>query len=231
MAFAIPIAKPAKRLKMIDEQGKEEFEQKDFMAAAFLSNPNLAPPAKPEDDHQDESIPTPWEALEKFTTARGELDVILDLITFLEEGKTLAIRSFQKQRRIADLAQDNMLKIGRKQSALQEASRRLRHGAEALRVIAARETSFYSDFAKIQKFWRVRLNPGNADTPFAVELNDSSSATNASLAAGVSRPPTAIPLIKDPQGTLRMQLDVPSGNRPTTKGTGQAGVCQFLLRV
>lgn len=149
-----------------------------------------------------------------------------------------------------------MRSMARKKTALKDAADRLRCGAQALRVVIQREDSFYSELARLQGHWVVRLNHhGEADSPFLVQLHlgeqevareaaaeQPPSAVQHSAGPGpgaAQRPvPTTIPIIKEPSGQLRVQIEQVSSSVPSVKArvqppqiyTGARRVHEFLLQ-
>ena len=72
------------RLKMIGEGGKLEYEQKDPLDASYLQLLNqqgMADDGGGTDIKQQENAPSPWDALEKFSTARVRRRIVAGYIS------------------------------------------------------------------------------------------------------------------------------------------------------
>eukprot|EP00197_Chlamydomonas_leiostraca_P015083 CAMPEP_0202880846 /NCGR_PEP_ID=MMETSP1391-20130828/35638_1 /ASSEMBLY_ACC=CAM_ASM_000867 /TAXON_ID=1034604 /ORGANISM="Chlamydomonas leiostraca, Strain SAG 11-49" /LENGTH=189 /DNA_ID=CAMNT_0049563415 /DNA_START=23 /DNA_END=589 /DNA_ORIENTATION=- len=176
MAFEVGNLKPRNRLKMIDDNGKEQFGGKDRLDASHLQL--LDEQAQNQAGPKDEPTPSPMEAVEKFTSAGGELDVVIDLITNLERGRHLDYRVLTNKPRssvsaIQEAVNDRLVRMGRRRAALTSAAERLTKGAAALRAVVQRDSTFYAQVAALQRFWRIRVNPPTsayAGAPFSAEI-------------------------------------------------------------
>eukprot|EP00798_Chlamydomonas_sp_ICE-L_P016693 gene16693-22955_t len=157
MAFVVAHASKH-RIKMIDESGKAEYEQRDPLDVSYL--PLLG--------QQKEDEPG----------AEGELDVIIDLVNNLGGGRHIDYEILSGKPRSAnalvELAAGSMSRLGHKRAALADASERLRRGAEALKVAARVDNTFYEGIALLQRYWKICLNPPTsefANAPFSVDIS------------------------------------------------------------
>ncbi|GAX85785.1 hypothetical protein CEUSTIGMA_g13200.t1 [Chlamydomonas eustigma] len=222
---------------MISASGEEDFEQRpDSVQSTDLAL--LAARNEIEDDQdqitEKDTDLNPLEAHEKLTNAKGELDVILDLVKNLESTVYLDFRILSSKPRSAnalqDLADESKVKYGRKHDMLIDISARLQKGAIALRAAAANDNLYYNQVARLQRFWKIRLNPMTSefsDSPFSVDLslttvsrtgpilsNDDNQAGNPSRHAK----PILVPLVKDVSGSVKIRN---SGASPELSGASK----------
>lgn len=188
---------------------------------------------------EEGDLPTPQEALEKFASALNELNVMIDLIKMMDEAKYLWVQSTTKPRTanfLQELADDAALRVGQRKRSLKDAASRVRAGAEALAVVVGREKRFYRELGQLQHYWKIRLNPAGSEAAFSADLS-----LGKAMGTGKNDPGTLLlPIIKDPAGTLRLQMDaptseVPSVLAPSTQGyqgevhVGAGGVHRALM--
>ncbi|KAG1667895.1 hypothetical protein FOA52_013656 [Chlamydomonas sp. UWO 241] len=217
MSFSLALRTQA-RLKMIDDGGVEEFEAPSAcdMSHLELLDPSRAPAAAAaaaagggsDGEDEGEDAPDSMEAYERFITARGELDVIIDLIRNLEDAKYLDFRILSSKPRAAnaltELATQSLARLGNRRAVLRDAAQRMREGAKALRASAARDNAYYSQAARLQAFWKLRVNMASAataDAPLSVDISLTEGAASSGL--GISPP---IPLVKDLTGSVCMRV-------------------------
>ncbi|GAX86451.1 hypothetical protein CEUSTIGMA_g13861.t1 [Chlamydomonas eustigma] len=231
---------------MISASGEEDFEQRpDSVQSTDLAL--LAARNEIEDDQgqitEKDTDLNPLEAHEKLTNAKGELDVILDLVKNLESTVYLDFRILSSKPRSAnalqDLADESKVKYGRKHDMLIDISARLQKGAIALRAAAANDNLYYNQVARLQRFWKIRLNPMTSefsDSPFSVDLslttvsrtgpihsNDDNQAGNPSRHAKL----ILVPLVKDVSGSVKIRN---RGASPELSGAlGSKSVHQHLI--
>lgn len=68
---------------------------------------------------------------------------------------------------------DRLVRMGCRRAALASAAERLSKGAVALRAVARRDATYYSQVTALQRFWRIRVNPPTsafAGAPFSAEV-------------------------------------------------------------
>ena len=135
-----------------------------------------------QDERDDEKVkevaaPDPQESISKLLTARGELDVLIDMITNLEASKYLDSKITSIMTGVSALREATVagvFEIGQRQNQLLDCAARLREGAAALRGIASRDNRYLAEIGSLQRYWRLRVNPllpEYADAPFSVDLD------------------------------------------------------------
>ncbi|KIY92635.1 hypothetical protein MNEG_15328, partial [Monoraphidium neglectum] len=170
---------------------------------------------------------------------QGELDWLLALLTRLKEGRHLAVARADRgpAQRVADMAADKGTRVSRRCSALRGASAALTEGAAALAAAGAQEDAFYGQLARLQRFWLLRMPPADTPYSFLVSLglgrdgtptptSQPAAAAPAAAAAASANAPGApaaaaagvdeeeegegvVPLLKDPNGRVRVQVSAP----------------------
>ena len=174
------------------------------------------------------AAPDPQETIAKLLTARGELDVLIDMITNLEASKYLdyGIASMNTgASALHEAAVEGVVEIGRRQRQLNQCALRLREGSAALRDIAKRDNLYLAELGSLQRYWRVRVNPllpEFADAPFSVDLDlwDNPAAISSS---SDTIPPlcslrTLLPITKDMTGMARVEVDHEDGELLVAEG-------------
>lgn len=127
MAYILPSTK-AKRVKRIDQQGQEELEADNrvaFQQSADAAAQVVTAAAELEpEDAEAEQVPaaaTPREVIEKLSAAKGELDIVLDLINLMEAQKYLGVANVALSSNIQQEQQQQAVRLQQKVSKLKEA--------------------------------------------------------------------------------------------------------------
>ncbi|GIM04690.1 hypothetical protein Vretimale_9187, partial [Volvox reticuliferus] len=194
MAFAVP--QPlCKRLKAMEPNGKEVREGWDPMDMSYMQLLDAAGPTDDAPIEAEEAPPDPGEVIKIFEDAKGNLDILVDVVTNLERG-FLEAKPFSAGRRPGVKREDavaNSLqsRVAATSASLGRVSRRLAAGAQLLQAHIAREDRFYQQLRQLQMFWKVHLNPRVIDCPFTVDLSlpeplASAGAITAAAAAGAA---------------------------------------------
>ncbi|KAG2427450.1 hypothetical protein HXX76_012386 [Chlamydomonas incerta] len=123
----------------------------------------------------DDAPPDPGEVIKVFEEAKGNLDILVDVVTNLDRS-FLEAKPFSAGRRPGVKREDavaNSLqsRVAATSAALVRVSRRLAEGAAALQAHVDREDKFYCQLRQLQMFWKVHLNPRVIDCPFMVDLS------------------------------------------------------------
>ncbi|GMH39480.1 hypothetical protein BSKO_07378 [Bryopsis sp. KO-2023] len=243
----------SKRVRLIDVEGKEEFFETDVwqrlgategarkvedqpkkleQTEISQENERLGDEGKAEvdskedgDDQVDE-IPTPMEAIENLSAARGELQLVLDLIGKVEQHQEVSVPNIPDKRthadRLGSMAKEAALRCGAKQRTLKAASSTLKGGFQALKERCRRENNFYEELAKLQGFWKIQHNPAvGSRTAFSVDLSLGRVAEQKN-----NPPPPAvkIDIYQDPRGKVKIQ--VPEEHQTLNIQTDQADARQ-----
>lgn len=127
MAYVIP-STSSKRVKHIDQQGHEELEAHDkaaFQAAAAAAaaaavhgSQAFTGSSKEEDAPAPPPVATPREVIEKLSAAKGELDVVLDLINLMEGQHFLGVANIALPSNLLLEHQQQALRLQQKVSQL-----------------------------------------------------------------------------------------------------------------
>ncbi|KAK9806770.1 hypothetical protein WJX72_002126 [[Myrmecia] bisecta] len=179
MAFAMSLPR-TKRVKYIEENGREEFVTDDRWAFLRAADPALqagnvdaeapASEAKEEGKATEAGPKLPWEVLEKIHTARGEIDVILDLVNYVEAQQHVGVVAVQRSTKLSDLTNERALRLQAKTKQIQDATQRLRRGADALRSHIKRESGFFENVARLQSHWKIRRAPHGGPNSYYVDI-------------------------------------------------------------
>ncbi|KAI8472242.1 MAG: hypothetical protein J3K34DRAFT_457891 [Monoraphidium minutum] len=239
--IAGPAGAGAKRVRLIGAAGGEELADDNPWLHMRLQDG-----ADPQDgagaandggggaDGADEGPMRPEEVVEAFACARGELDWLLALLTRLKEGRHLAVARADRgpAQRVADMAADKGTRVSRRCSALRAAAAALEEGSAALAAAGEREDAFYSQLARLQRYWLLRMPPADSPYSFLVNLGlgpdgtPTPTAAAAAPGAGGAAPGAAaaaaagggdeeeggggvVPLLKDSSGRVRVQVAPP----------------------
>lgn len=120
----------SKRVKHVDLNGREETEDQDKAAlqaaltAAFQAAANPGADAVTDLLHtetHDSAAVTPREVLDKLNAAKGELDVVLDLINLLEAQHYLGVANIARPSNVQLEEQERALQLQQKVCQLQAA--------------------------------------------------------------------------------------------------------------
>ncbi|MEW5306392.1 MAG: hypothetical protein WDW36_008860 [Sanguina aurantia] len=194
-----------------------------------------------------EEPPDAFAVLQHFRDARGELDVVIDLINNVE-GRVMGTRQYERRsgseaERITRVSRETMARVGLRQAALRGVAARLRKDAAALRAVVARDTTFYKDLRALQGFWKVHLNPGSVECPFSIDLAlaDEPHFAHSDAAAAAAAPDSSntyisssfsplVPLMRDPSGDIRVQVEDAAAEPHTSSAqsgrSGGSDTCQ-----
>ncbi|CAK0782778.1 hypothetical protein CVIRNUC_005973 [Coccomyxa viridis] len=231
MAFILPAWDGQKRVKYIGPDGSQ-LPQEDrswhWLQADLTQKFAQKIKGKQQDEEPSEKPEakqlTPQEALERIHAARGEVDVILDLVNGIEDGQHLAIgmvtpgqKSMQAQNR------ERMLALSAKQTALQGAAERLQRGAELLAKRLDQDDRYYAAAAELQKRWKLKAGPSGHAALLHVDLS------LPFQVRGRREPPAEqLPLLRLQDGSVQVrnerQRSDPGG------GHGLEGISQLLQK-
>lgn len=121
---------------------------------------------------------TPQPVINKLFAARGELDVIFDLIAAVEQQQFVSLSHVPTAKDPAAVAQQAALRLARRREQLRSTADRIRAGTAAIREQAAIADRFLQDLKEIRKKgWRVcrrtsaAAQSGNATGSFYVDLS------------------------------------------------------------
>lgn len=110
----------------------------------------------------------PQKVLQKLLSARGELDVISDLVTFVEQQQFLAVAGIQRHPPpLEERVRTRCLRLAGAKQQLRRAAERLAGGAAALRAQEVVETRFLADLANLRRLWRLRRHAGEGGMFYA----------------------------------------------------------------
>jgi hypothetical protein len=118
---------------------------------------------------------TPQPVIDKLFAARGELDVIFDLIAAVEQQQCVALSHVPTTKDPAAVAQHATLRLARRREQLRSTSDRIRTGTAAAREQATIADRFLQDLKEIRKEWRLcrrtSASGGNVAGSFYVDLS------------------------------------------------------------
>ena len=88
---------------------------------------------------------------------QGELDVITDLITFVEQQQFLAVEGVHRAiPSVAERLRARSLRLAASRTALRGAGERVRAGLGALQAQAALDNRFLAELAQLRRRWKLR---------------------------------------------------------------------------
>ncbi|GAB4818042.1 hypothetical protein N2152v2_005088 [Parachlorella kessleri] len=176
----------AKRVKQLDALGKEDiapdqdlWELHAVVHKAIQDRSIGAARQDGEEDNKEDDkkarrqqrMPNPQRVLDKLFTARGEVDVILDLVTYVEQQQFVGVAHLpRKPNSLEDLARERALRLATRKQQLKGCTSRLREGLEALRAQSEVSTRFLNQVADLRKNWRLNRH-GGKDGLFYVDLS------------------------------------------------------------
>jgi hypothetical protein len=108
--------------------------------------------------------------IDQLSAARGELDVILDLITAVEQQQFMSLAHVPRARDPAATARNAALRLARRRAQLRAAADRLRAGTAAAAAQSRVADRFLSDVAALRARWRLGRRPATAGGAFFVDL-------------------------------------------------------------
>ncbi|CAL8470780.1 g10322 [Coccomyxa elongata] len=176
MAFVMSLAR-TKRVKYIGQDGTEVYQEDNRWH--FLDAENLASQEATVVEDTEDGEPgsrakplTPREVLEKIYAARGEVDVILDLVNAVEEGQHLNVANVPPPKNtLHGLTNQRALQVHAKQSQLEDAGERLRRGAGLLAASLDRDDAYYNQAAQLQCSWKLKSSPAGTPAPLMVDIS------------------------------------------------------------
>eukprot|EP00887_Chlorella_sp_A99_P005286 scaffold1.g5286.t1 len=104
----------------------------------------------------------PQRVLDKLRQARGELDVIVDLVTNIEQQQFVAVAHAHSPHTEAEAARGAARRLVGRRAALGAARARLAAGAAALAAQAAVDNRFLADLRQLRDRWKLRRHAGTA---------------------------------------------------------------------
>lgn len=152
---------------------------------------------------------TPQKVLDQLMSARGELDVILDLIASVEQQQFVSLAHIPRQREPAAIAQQTTLRLARRRVQLKSTAERLRTGTEAIRSQSTVTDLFLKDLMEIRREWKLSRRSANMGGTFFVDISlalPSSSCSNTAIPWGdLQRPEdTQMNIVPSAEGTACM---------------------------
>ncbi|KAL3138519.1 hypothetical protein ABBQ32_006303 [Trebouxia sp. C0010 RCD-2024] len=210
MTYVIPPT-GSKRVKHTDQQGHEELEAHDkaaFQAAATAAAVQGGKATTGSSEEADAPRPppvaTPREVIEKLTAAKGELDVVLDLINLMEGQHFLGVANIALPSNLHLEHQEEALRLQQKVSQLKDAGRRLRAGASALKSHASTSQFFFAQLAQLQQHWNLKRSPPGGPGRFQIDVA-LPLGRQWQLHRSTQQPDTLIDVIQGPDGAIKLQ--------------------------
>ena len=118
---------------------------------------------------------SPQAVIDKLYAARGELDVIFDLITAIKQQQFVSLTHVPTVKDPAVVAREAALRLARRREQLRITAERIRTGTRAAREQVEIADRFYHDLKEIRKEWRVcrrsAASGGNPAGSFYVDLS------------------------------------------------------------
>ncbi|EFJ47014.1 hypothetical protein VOLCADRAFT_92554 [Volvox carteri f. nagariensis] len=240
----------------MEPNGKEVREGWDPMDMSYMQLLDAAGPTEDAPAEAEEAPPDPGEIIKIFEDAKGNLDILVDVVTNLErsfiEAKPFSAGRRPGVKREDAVANSLQSRVAATSGSLLRVSRRLAGGAELLKAHVEREDKFYQQLRQLQMFWKhdvidifclsfslhfaplvssgqVHLNPRVVDCPFMVDILAAGQALTGNtyeLGSGS----LLVPLMKGDGGALRVQVGaVPGGTGGTMAASwwGCGGVLGF----
>jgi hypothetical protein len=103
----------------------------------------------------------PQKVLSKLLTARGELDVITDLVTFVEQQQFLAVEGIHRPPpTLEERTRARALRLAAARQQLHGAAGLLGRGLAALQAQAAVDDRFLADLSQLRRRWKLRRHAG-----------------------------------------------------------------------
>ncbi|GFR41860.1 hypothetical protein Agub_g2641, partial [Astrephomene gubernaculifera] len=141
-------------------------------------------------EKEEEAPPDPGEVIKVFEDAKGNLDILVDVVTNLErsflEAKPFSAGRRPGVRREDAVANSLQSRVAATAGSLGRVAARLAAGAERLQAHVDREDRFYCQLRQLQMFWKIHLNPRVIDCPFMVDLSLPEPAAMAPAAAAAA---------------------------------------------
>ena len=107
------------------------------------------------------SSPNPFVAHPDSLCAQGELDVIADLVSFVEQQQFLSVAGIHRHPpSLEERVRARALRLAAAKRALRRASERLTGGAAALRAHQEIDARFLAGLASLRRRWRLRRHSG-----------------------------------------------------------------------
>ncbi|KAL0051100.1 hypothetical protein WJX82_001902 [Trebouxia sp. C0006] len=212
MAYILPSTK-AKRVKRIDQQGQEDLEADDQVAfqqsADAAAQVVTAVAGSEAEDAEAEQVPaaaTPREVIEKLSAAKGELDIVLDLINLLEAQKYLGVANVALSSNSQQEQQQQAVRLQQKVSKLKDAGSRLRRGATALKARSATNHLFFVQLGQLQQHWNLKRSPPGSAGHFQIDVA-LPLGPRWQLHRKEQQPDTLIDVIQAQDGTVQLQQE------------------------
>lgn len=198
------------RVKRFDQQGHEELETSDtrtFQAAAEAAAQAADTGAALAEDSDDAApqpaAATPREVIEKLAAAKGELDVILDLINLVEAQQYLEVSNIALETNAQQEQQQQALRLKQKCLQLKDAGSWLRRGAAALKAHSSKDDYFFAQLAHLQQHWNIKRSyqgtGGNLQIDVALPLGH-----KWQLCRKEEQPDSMVDINQGPDGTVQL---------------------------
>jgi hypothetical protein len=175
------------------------------------------------------AAPTPQRVVDQLLAARGELDVLLDLVNAVEARQFVTAAHAPAAPDPAAAAREARLRLARRRAALAAAAARLRAGADALAARAARDAAFLEEVAELGRAWRLARRGGGAAAEVGY-LADFSLCLRGAAAEGVEQVGAALAVVADGEGRACAAVPAPGGGRRAARGAAAVGAALAALQ-
>lgn len=174
---------------------------------------------------------TPQAVIDKLFSARGELDVIFDLIAAVEQQQFVSLSHVPTAKNPRATAQQAALRLAHRREQLRSTADRIRTGTAAARQQAAIADRFLQDLKEIRKEWRLcrrtTARGGNIAGSFYVDLSLPIEKTNQILLGhnrGSASARTQVNLVPSAEGAACIVVPVARAARDGVgDGDGEGG--------
>ncbi|KAI7840076.1 hypothetical protein COHA_006206 [Chlorella ohadii] len=162
----------------------------------------------------------PQKVLSKLQTARGELDVITDLVTFVEQQQFLAVEGIHRQPpTLEERTRARALRLAAARQQLRGAAGLLGRGLAALQAQAAVDDRFLADLSQLRRRWKLRRHAGAGPGAAGLFYADISLPLRGALARAVSQEGAQCNIIQDTNGdACIVEAAAPGGKRQAVRG-------------
>ncbi|PRW58097.1 hypothetical protein C2E21_2722 [Chlorella sorokiniana] len=162
----------------------------------------------------------PQKVLSKLLTARGELDVITDLVTFVEQQQFLAVEGIHRPPpTLEERTRARALRLAAARQQLHGAAGLLGRGLAALQAQAAVDDRFLADLSQLRRRWKLRRHAGAGPGAAGLFYADISLPLRGALARAVSQEGVQCNIIQDTNGdACIVEAAAPGGKRQAVRG-------------
>eukprot|EP00201_Polytomella_parva_P020633 CAMPEP_0175047186 /NCGR_PEP_ID=MMETSP0052_2-20121109/5448_1 /TAXON_ID=51329 ORGANISM="Polytomella parva, Strain SAG 63-3" /NCGR_SAMPLE_ID=MMETSP0052_2 /ASSEMBLY_ACC=CAM_ASM_000194 /LENGTH=475 /DNA_ID=CAMNT_0016311019 /DNA_START=109 /DNA_END=1533 /DNA_ORIENTATION=- len=179
MSYAIPfkLKKPLQSIKLKEDNTtveKLEYEMVNYLDTSYMEI--MGQSSKPKAESEDLK---PTEVLSNLGSVKGNLDVLIDLITNVEHDCIIGRDCSSRRLNINAERTDNLLaRASDINKSLSLASQRLKAAVGNLRDYSSGEERFYSELRKLQRFWKIKINIQDSKCPFLIDMSDNQSGSS-----------------------------------------------------